>query len=208
MLSNAHFHFLVLTFRANILNYITLFICVFPITNFGWITVIFDFQLHTSILIVRFYISNFCHCISKFIFYTSITLLYYQGRKKVKAWRHKIGIIVIWSRRNAILFYATALTWFLPCVCIYIHIFSLFSSILRIASYLSFEDEIFLRVVHCNNLSQNKMIFIILKCEFTKIPFETKCWLSLTTMSCHVRLVFLAYPHSTHHYECVGANET
>ena len=38
------------------------------------------------------------------------------------------------------------------------------------------------------------------------MPFKAKCWLLLTVVSCHIRLIFLAYLGSTLRHERVGAN--
>ena len=146
--------------------------------------------------------------IFSFTLCTDVIVLCYRGRKKVWAWKHERGIIAIRSRRNGTLFYAAALTQFRPCVSIYIDMLFLFSSILHFTSYLKFRGRNFIKGEDCDDMSVKIMIFIILINEFTKMPFEAKCWLLLTTMSYHVSIIFLGYPHSARGYECVGASGT
>ena len=156
------------------------------ITNVGWVISTFGFKLNTSIWIVRFYIYvsifdiffyvyfwTLCYYVMIDVFhltnYMGVILLYYRGRKKVWAWRHERWIIAIWSRRNDILFYATALTRFLPCVCIYIHMLFLFSSLLHLTSYFQFRGRNFLKGQDCDDPLLKIIIFIS---EFMKMPFE------------------------------------
>ena len=126
-----------------------------------------SYYMHIFLTLCYYIIIGVCNLTG----YTSIILLYYRGKKKVWVWRHERGIIAIRSQRNDILFYAATLTRFLPCVCIYIHIFSLFSSILHLASYFKFRGWNFLKGVDCNDL------FPILQfLYFNKWIYENALW--------------------------------